>query len=223
MIHIVGDSHAPEIFRRAARYVGFPVCEMEEAELVLIAQDCPTNPDGSRDLTWIHGLVYLTLRQCKCPVLITCQVPPGFTRQYAGTRIFCQAETLRIKDAFERATNPEQHIIGCLNPDAPLPIALHRWLEKFPAPIHKMTYEEAEYSKIAINVSLAHQVQMTNALAFKAKQYGCDWEVIKKVLQHDKRIGPHAYLEPGDWTQSPHLLRDYVTFNETRPSDSADA
>lgn len=216
MIHIVGASHAPDIFRRAARHVGVPLCGMADAELIIIAEDCPTREDGTRDLTWISGLIYMTLRETKCPVIITCQVPPGFTRQYADTRVFCQAETLRIKDAFERAISPEQHIIGCLNPDAPLPIVIHRWLEKFPAPIHKMTYEEAEYSKIAINVSLAHQVQMTNTLFHKAGQYGCRWEVIKNVLQHDKRIGPHAYLEPGDWTKSPHLLRDFMTFNETR-------
>ena len=216
MIHIVGDSHAPDIFRRAARHVGVPLCDMAQAELVIISQDCPTNPDGSRDLTWIDGLVYFTLRECKCPVVITCQVPPGFTRKYADARVFHQAETLRIKDAFERAIAPEQHIVGCMNPDAPLPIAYHRWLEKFPAPIHKMTYEDAEYAKIAINVTLAHQVTLANALSERGAQFGADWTRIKTVLQHDKRIGPHAYLDPGDWRESPHLLRDYVSFHETR-------
>lgn len=218
MIHIAGDSHAPEIFRRAARHVGVPLCGLEDnPELVIIAQDCPTHPDGTRDLTWIDGLIYLTLRELRgrsIPVVITCQVPPGFTRKYGGPLVFHQAETLRIKDAFERAIKPEQHIIGCADPDAPLPIAYHRWLEKFPAPIHKMSYEDAEFSKIAINVTLAHQVVLANALSQRGAQFGANWDNIKKVLQHDKRIGPHAYLDPGDWRESPHLLRDYVTFYE---------
>ena len=217
MIHIVGDSHAPEIFRRAARYVGVPLCGLNDnPELVIISQDCPTNPDGTRDLSAINMLVYMTLRAFKGPVVLTSQVPPGYTRRFNTERLYHQAETLRIKDAFERAINPEQHIVGCMNPDAPLPIAYHRWLQKFPAPIHKMTYEEAEYAKIAINVTLAHQVTLANALSERGAQFGADWTRIKTVLQHDKRIGPHAYLDPGDWRESPHLLRDYVSFHETR-------
>lgn len=215
MIYICGDSFAPDIFRQAARHVGIPLCDTaQEAELVIIAQDTPTLPNnGTRDLTVINAAVYLTLREFKGPVLLTSQVPPGFTRSFHEPRLYCQAETLRIKDAFERAIAPEQHIIGCMNPDDPLPIEIHRWLEKFPAPIHKMKYEEAEFSKIAINVTLAHQVTLANALSHKASGYGCDWNVIANVLRHDKRIGPHAYLTPGNWKESPHLLRDYVTFH----------
>ena len=113
MIHIVGDSHAPEIFRRAARYVGVPLCGLNDnPELVIISQDCPTNPDGTRDLSAINMLVYMTLRAFKGPVVLTSQVPPGYTRRFNTERLYHQAETLRIKDAFERAINPEQHIVG---------------------------------------------------------------------------------------------------------------
>ena len=213
MIHIVGDSHAPEIFRQAARHVGLPLCSLGEADLVIIAQDCPTNPDGSRDLTQINQLVYLTLRATQAVVVLTTQVPPGFTRKWARPNLYHQAETLRIKDALERAITPEQHIIGCLNPSDPLPLPYWRWIERFPAPVHRMSYEEAEFCKIAINVNLAHQVTLANVMAEKAAQLGCDWNVIRKVLNCDHRIG--KYTEPGDWRQSPHLLRDYVTFHET--------
>lgn len=219
----------PEVFRRAARQVGVPVCSLNEAHLAIIAQDMPTNPDGSRDPTAIEQLIYFTRREWSGPILLTSQVTPGFTRKFKDWNLYCQAETLRNRDAFERALYPEQHIIGTWNGNDPLPIALHRWLEKFPAPIHKMTYEEAEYAKIAINVCLAHQVALANSLAHRAREFGCDWEQVKKVLQHDRRIGRHAYLDPGDWTQSAHLLRDYKTFHEipvideTRPEDRANA
>jgi len=223
MIHIIGDSFAPEIFRQAARHVGIPLCGVEEAQLVFICQDVETDADGTRHMERARYLVSKALMDSAALVVVTSQVEPGFTRKFNTPRLYCQAETLRIKDAFERAIFPEQHIIGCMNPDEPLPIPYWRWIERFPAPMHKMTYEEAEFAKIAINVTLAHQVTLANALSAKASSYGCEWGRIANILRHDKRIGPHAYLTPGDWRESPHLLRDYKTFYETISSNSADA
>ena len=210
-LHIAGDTHAPEIFRRAARHVGVTLCGITEAQLVIVAQDTPTDADGTRDVEHISYLTRGALAATTAPVVLTSQVEPGFTRRFDDVRLYHQAETLRIKDAYERALHPEQHIIGCMFPAAPLPLALVGWLAHFPAPVHQMTYEEAEFSKIAINVTLAVQVENASQLAGKAATYGCDWGRIKTVLQHDRRIGPHAYLEPGDWRESPHLLRDWKT------------
>ena len=184
-----------------------------QADLVFVSEDTPTDSKGRRDLELIRNLVMDTFGKTMAPIVLTSQVPPGFTRSLQ-VPIYHQAETLRVKDALERALNPEQHIVGCLDPLAPLPKAYLRYLLAFPAPILKMSYESAEFAKIAINMTLAAQVENTNRLADAATICGAEWEDIVEVLQHDKRIGPHCYLSPGDWKQSRHLLRDWRSYAE---------
>jgi UDPglucose 6-dehydrogenase len=75
-------------------------------------------------------------------------------------------------------------------------------------------YETAEFSKIAINMWLAAQVDCTNRLSAAAAKVGADWETVAKAMRLDPRIGPEAYLVPGRWQDSLHLLRDHVTLTE---------
>lgn len=213
MICFIGDSFAPQHLKAAAVLRGFYLTPYPDlADVVFVSQDTATDASGKRDLAPIRELVRDACRATTAPVVLTSQVPPGFTRSLK-LPIYHQAETLRVKDAPMRALNPEQHIIGCEHPDKPLPDALAKYLLSFECPIHKMTWEEAELAKIAINMTLASQVENTNRLAAYADKVGARWEVIANVLKHDRRIGPHAYLDPGDWKKSPHLLRDWWTMN----------
>ena len=118
-----------------------------------------------------------------------------------------------MNDAFWRAIYPEQYIVGCEYPSEALPEAYLAYLETFKCPILTMSYEEAEFAKIAINMTLISQVENTNRLADYAERKGLDWNVIKRVLKNDKRIGPYSYLTPGRWQDSKHLMRDWVSFN----------
>ena len=212
-ISILGDSHAPHIFRQAAGAKGFVFCSPELASLVIIAQDTPT-VNGERYLDSIYKMTRHALANYPGIILLTSQVTPGFTRAFNSERLYHQSETLRIKDALERALRPEQFIIGCMYPEKVLPEAILNYVQPFNCPVWQMTYEEAEYSKIAINMTLAAQVQNTNRLADIATKLGIRWSVIANVLKHDRRIGPYSYLEPGDWRLSAHLLRDAMTLAE---------
>lgn len=206
----VGDSFAPRILREAAKLKGLKVTdEPLDAELIFLSQDTPTAENGTRDLTAIERMVRANFVPSRVNVL-TSQVPPGFTRGL-GLPLYHQAETLRIKDALRRAISPEMHIIGCSNPKLELPWPYPEYLRVFDCPILRMTLEEAEFAKIAINYILARQVDTTNVLAKRGASWGCNWDVIKEVLKHDRRIGPHSYLEPGRWQDSAHLLRDNLT------------
>jgi len=214
MIHFLGESHAARILRRAAMQKGLKLVPIEKAQVVFVSEDTPTDEHGNRDLNPITCLVAQAGTH-GATVVITSQVPVGYCRPYM-VPVYHQAETLRIKDAEERAYNPEQLIVGCRHPDQPIPDPYMRYLLAFNCPIHAVTYEEAEFSKIAINLTLISQVENTNRLHEYAKNHKLSWDKIKTILQHDKRIGPMSYLDPGDWRASRHLLRDYVTFNETR-------
>lgn len=207
-ICFVGDSHAPKILAQAAMAKGFAITNhIAGADLVFVSQDTPVAHDGERNLMGIMRLVQEARSVTKQPIVLSSQVTPGFTRQFADP-IYHMAETLRIKDAMERALNPEQIILGCRYPPSPLPKALAIYCEAFACPVLKMSYEEAEFSKIAINLFLAAQVDATNRLSKAAAKIGADWKTVSQTLKNDRRIGPHAYLEPGRWQDSLHLLRD---------------
>jgi len=211
-ICFVGDSHAPKILAAAALVHGFDViADPSDAELVFISQDTPTDAAGIRDVAPIKSLVEETYAKTQGVIVLTSQVMPGFTRAL-GLPIFYMAETLRIKDAMDRALEPEQFIVGKGSQCEEIPQALMNYMIAHKkARIHEMTYEDAEFAKIAINSFLAAQVECTNKLATAALVAGAKWKHIAAVLRTDKRIGPYAYLEPGRWQDSRHLLRDSVT------------
>lgn len=206
----LGGTHAAHHLAKAAWSKGFDIIDApEHAELVFVSLDTPTDEAGNRDLDAVRQLAD-SVRDVSAPVVLTSAVPPGFTRNL-GMDIWHQAETLRMKDAEFRAANPEMLIVGNPDPSADIPDAYLAYLMAFKCPILRMTWEEAEFAKIAINACLASQVETTNRLAAAAAKVGASWDRIANVLKHDRRIGLHAYLEPGRWQDSRHLLRDMWT------------
>lgn len=217
----LGTSHAAQHLSQAAIEKGFTLVPIDgDPQLVFVSEDTPTDDYGKRDLGEISKLfVQPFFLSCplRCPVVLTSQVPPGYTRSVPSrmhSQLFHQAETLRIKDAAERARNPEMLIVGCADPAAPLPLAYATYLRAFNCPILTMTYESAEFAKMAINAFLISQVETTNMLSKLAGKCGADWASVREALAHDSRIGPHAYLEPGRWQDSRHLMRDFKTLGE---------
>lgn len=213
-IAFVGYSHAPRTLAAAALMKGFDVSpDIRDADLIFVSQDAPTDAEGKRDLAEIRQMVIDTVKNAPegAAIVLTSQVEPGFTRSL-NLPILCMAETLRIKDALERALAPEQFIIGKRSMDDPLPEPLLDYVDAHKgAALNEMLYEEAELAKIAINMFLAAQVEATNHLAAAAAHVGASWAPIANVLKCDKRIGKHAYVEPGRWQDSKHLLRDHYT------------
>lgn len=211
-ISFFGTSHAAQHLSQAAAEKGFELSSPRDAELLFVSEDTPTNELGERALGAIKRLVRDAAQYGK-PIILTSAVPPGFTRSL-GLPLWHQAETLRIIDAEERARNPEMIIVGAKSPADMLPEPYRRYLAAFACPVLLMSWEEAEFAKVAINCFLAAQVDATNKLAKAAKRVGVRWSAIADVLRHDSRIGPKAYLEPGRWENSRHLLRDMRTLGE---------
>ena len=214
-ICFLGTSHAARHLSAAAAGKGFLLVRLnEDPALVFVSEDTPTDVNGLRDLVPIRNLFMQAKAGLPVPIILTSQVPPGFTRSLKNPGIYHQAETLRIKDAAYRASHPEMFIVGCENPAAPLPKAYETYLNAFACPILTMSYESAEFAKMAINAFLISQVETTNMLSRLAAPCGANWEEVIRALGNDSRIGPNAYLEPGRWQDSKHLLRDYVTLKE---------
>jgi len=213
MIYFIGTSHAAIHLRDAAVKRGNIIAPfIDEASVIFVSEDTKTDKHGNRDVSEIRDLVDAALMY-KTPVVITSQVPPGFTRSFNEPSLVHQAETLRIKDAEARAEWPEQIIVGCKErPGLPY----MAYLKSFGCMMNFMSWEDAEFSKIAINMFLASQVDTTNMLSEAAAKVGANWENVATALKYDKRIGPKAYLTPGRWQDSLHLLRDHVTLEAIR-------
>lgn len=211
-IAFLGTSHAAKHLAKAAEDKGFEIVRLHEADMVFVSEDTQTDQHGNRNLDTIRALVQQA-QSHSGPIVLTSQVPPGFTRSL-NFNVWHQAETLRIVDAMHRAAHPEMIVVGCRDPEQQLPRPYLEYLRAFECPVLTMTWEEAEFSKVAINMMLAAQVDATNQLSAAAEKIGAKWSRVAEVLRHDQRIGPYAYLTPGRWEDSPHLLRDFVTLCE---------
>jgi len=195
--------------------------------VVYIAADVPTDDQGQSDLSGIRVLIDTVAAGLgrEAILVILCQVSPGFTRSLPlpKERLYYQVETLIFGRAVERAMHPERFIVGCAEPDRPLPQALHAFLSVFGCPILPMRYESAELAKISINCCLVASVTVANTLAELSERIGADWSEIAPALKLDKRIGPHAYLAPGLGLAGGNLERDLATvlrFSEATGSEA---
>lgn len=189
--------------------------DLKRCSAVYIAADVPTDDRGESDLSGIRALIETVASglQCDATLVILCQVPPGFTRNLplAKERLYYQVETLIFGQAVERAMHPERFIVGCADPDRPLPQAFQEFLSVFGCPILPMRYESAELAKISINCCLVASLTVANTLAELSERMGADWSEIAPALKLDRRIGPHSYLSPGLGVAGGNLERDLAT------------
>jgi UDPglucose 6-dehydrogenase len=218
-----------ELLRDSASCIVFTerAAALAECDVVYIASDVPTDASGDGDLCGLASLipeVIPTLGRSAVLVVLS-QVPPGFTRAigFPPERLFCQVETLVIGRAVERATQPERFIVGCADPEAPLPGPYAAVLGAFRCPILRMRYESAELAKIAINCCLAATVGMANTLAELSERVGADWGEIVPALRLDRRIGQHAYLAAGLGLGGGNLERDLATVLRLSAATGSDA
>jgi UDPglucose 6-dehydrogenase len=204
------------------------VAELSRCQVIYFSQDVPTDRNNQSDLSSFPRRLDEVSRVANegATLVILSQVPPGFTRKMAGGRdlTFCyQVETLIFGRAVERALYPERFIVGCDNPNAPLPEAFATFLKSFECPILPMRYESAELAKISINFCLVASVSVANTLAEVCEAIGADWSEIVPALKLDKRIGQHAYLSPGLGIAGGNLERDLLTVHNLAAEHGTDA
>jgi UDPglucose 6-dehydrogenase len=137
--------------------------------------------------------------------------------------LYYQVETLIFGQAVERALQPERLMVGCADPNAPLPATYAQILNAFACPVFCMRYESAELSKISINMCLVASVAVANTLAELCEGIGADWSEIVPTLKLDKRIGPHSYLSPGLGISGGNLERDLITVKSLAQEWGTDA
>jgi UDPglucose 6-dehydrogenase len=188
---------------------------LSRCDVVYVAPDVPTDDQGRSDLDPIDAMLKSAFGATRddAIIVVLSQVPPGFTRgrRRPGRILYYEVETLVFGRAAERALNPERTIVGCADPEHPLPPAYANWLLARNCPVLAMRYESAELAKISINCCLVASIATANTLAEISEKIGADWSEIVPALRLDKRIGPHAYLSAGLGIAGGNLERDLAT------------
>ena len=201
--------------------------DIAACDLVYVAPEVWTDPDGRSDLKSVESLIGQVLRHLspEAVLVLLAQVPPGFTRtvDWPAERLFYQVPTLVSGRAVERAIEPECFAIGCADPGRPLPPPLAERLSAFGCPILPMRYESAELAQISINMCLVASISVANAMAELCERIGGDWAEIAPALRLDRRIGPHAYLSPGLGLGGGNFERDLATVIRLAASHGTDA
>jgi len=203
---------------------------LAECKLIFITLDVPTDDSNNSNLAPLEALIerVLSMAGPDTAVAIMSQVPPGFCRKLAGKlgsalQLYYQVETLVFGNAMERAIHPERYMVGCEDPKQPFPELYRSFLDAFECPVFAMRYESAELCKIAINCFLVSSVSTTNTLAEICETIHADWYEIAPALRLDRRIGPHAYLNPGLGLAGGNLERDLATVQKLAAEFGSDA
>jgi UDPglucose 6-dehydrogenase len=159
-------------------------------------------------------------------VLISSQVPVGFTRSLAadwagrGVRFGISPENLRLGKAIEVFRTPERVIVGLSDPEKDRDLVT-RLFKPFgpagsgqPPRIEWMSLESAEMTKHALNAFLAVSVTFINELSRLCEVVGANAKEVERGLKSEARIGPKAYLGPGAAFAGGTLARDVRFLND---------
>ncbi len=198
------------------RYSTYTITDRVEdiagADLVMLALDTELGDDGQNDdLEVIRLLEFLAMHvHQSVPIVIASQVRPGFSRRHMHLHpeLYYFMETLIFGRGLERAMRPERYIVGCADAEQDLPKSLLSYLALPRCPIHVMSYESAELTKLSANYVLAANITAANSLADLAQRIGADWHAIEEALRSDGRIGQDAYISAGLGIGGANLSRD---------------
>jgi UDPglucose 6-dehydrogenase len=118
----------------------------------------------------------------------------------------CVPENLRLGHALRTFRSPDRFVAG-VSSDRDRD-RLAAVLSRFGSPIEWMGLESAEMTKHALNAFLATSVAFINEMAAICERVGADASDVARGLKSEERIGPRAYLSPGDAFAGGTLARD---------------
>jgi UDPglucose 6-dehydrogenase len=191
---------------------------LAEAEVVWVTYDTPVDDDDVADVESVVSDVeslFPHIRQ-GAVVLISSQLIAGCTgrlqalwdEKYPGKQVdFAYSpENLRLGKALEVFLDPDRVVVGVNNERAQS--VLRELLRPFESRILWLSVESAEMTKHALNAFLAMCVSFANEIATICEHVGADAKEVERALKSEKRIGPHAYLAPGEAFAGGTLARD---------------
>jgi UDPglucose 6-dehydrogenase len=191
-----------------------PAAALADAEILWVTFDTPVNDQDEADVAAVRTRLEKVGPFLKpgTLVLISSQVPVGFTRQLQrdwadkGLRFAYTPENLRLGKAIEVFCRPERVVLGV--EDDRDQLLLTELFSLFCSQLEWMSLESAEMTKHALNAFLATSVTFINEVARLCEEVGADAKEVERGLKSEGRIGPHAYLSPGAAFAGGTLARD---------------
>jgi UDPglucose 6-dehydrogenase len=180
--------------------------------------DTPVDDEDLADVEWVleHAASMLVALPDGALVVVSSQLPVGSVtrlqercvvrRGNDSLRFACIPENLRLGKALESFRAPDRIVAGVRSEADRRELAL--LLAPFGAEVEWMGVESAEMTKHALNGFLATSVAFINEVAAICESVGADAEEVARGLKSERRIGPGAYLSPGDAFAGGTLARD---------------
>jgi UDPglucose 6-dehydrogenase len=186
--------------------------------------DTPVDDDDHADVAWVldHAVELLAPLADDALVIVSSQMPVGSVAELAqrcdarrggrALRFACVPENLRLGSALESFRVPDRIVAGVsCERDRDELAAL---LAPFGGNVEWMRVESAEMTKHALNGFLATSVAFINEVATICESVGADAAEVSRGLKSERRIGPRAYLGPGDAFAGGTLARDISFLRE---------
>jgi len=206
-----------------------------DADIVLVAVNTPTKPNGSQDLSQVLSALNSLAEVWKRVwfdyrvIVLKSTVLPGTTRalaRYARDELklpipdrvgFVHSpEFLRADKALEDVLKPSRVVVGGIDERSSTYVAtffreFYRRVGHEP-PIFTVTPEEAELVKYASNVFLALKTVYGNLIGLLCQEIeNCDAWRVMDIVSLDPRIGK-SHITPGMPYGGPCLAKDVLAF-----------
>jgi UDPglucose 6-dehydrogenase len=206
---------------------------LSQCDVLWVCFDTPVDAEDGADVQSVVREIEKLLPQVKANVLmiISSQMPVGTTNKLsdAAARAYpdknisfaCLPENLRLGKALDIFLNPDRIVIGLDN--LACKDTLINLLKPFSEKLIWMSIVSAEMTKHAINSFLALSVTFINELAALCETVGANARDVEAGLKSEERIGPKAYLRPGDAIAGGTLMRDVnylIDLGRTRGRDT---
>ncbi len=188
------------------------------AHCAWVTFDTPVDDEDNADVEWVmsQALKLLAPLPAGSLVVVSSQLPVGSIaalqercaaeRDDGGLRFACVPENLRLGRALESFRAGDRIVAGVRSEEDRGELA--KLLAPFTALVQWMRVESAEMTKHALNGFLATSVAFINEIAEICESVGADAEEVSLGLKSEQRIGPGAYLGPGDAFAGGTLARD---------------
>jgi UDPglucose 6-dehydrogenase len=191
---------------------------LAEASCAWVTFDTPVDDDDNADVEWVitRAEELLVPLAEDALVIVSSQLPVGSVAQLQARcaarrgeenlRFACVPENLRLGNALGSFRAPDRIVAGvrCEQDQS----ELAELLAPFGVDVEWMRVESAEMTKHALNGFLATSVAFINEVATVCESVGADAAEVSRGLKSERRIGPRAYLAPGDAFAGGTLARD---------------
>lgn len=216
----IGEPGLAELIAETSERLRFSAEPLALADVkrAWVAFDTPVDDQDRADVEWVlaHSAELLAPLPDDALVVVSSQLPVGSIadlhercaalRGGRSLRFACVPENLRLGRALESFRAPDRIVAGVRSERDRHELA--ELLAPFGANVQWMRVESAEMTKHALNGFLATSVAFMNEVAAICESVGADAGEVSRGLKSEIRVGPRAYLAPGDAFAGGTLARD---------------